>query len=440
MSNHRTARSASRQASSTLNGTHPPSPTRPALTHPRVFLYMRVSTEDQADRGTIEAQRDFLRQYTALYQLPIAGEYADDGISGTLPLGERPEGQRLLQDAEAGAGDCVLVYRLTRLGRSLKALTDAHDRLAQLGVTLRSGTEPFDTSTPIGTFLFQLLGSLAELDRAQMLEQLNRGRDRVAKDGKWTNGLIPFGYTVDTQRRLIPSLREIPSLDLTEADLMRQFYERIAHGGSVLAEARRWSALGVPTMRYYSNSTPREGGKKWYPGPMSKMIASSVYRGIHVIDSRFGAIQREVPALVDQALWDRANAQLKLNQRLPKGNATRTYLLRGLITCGQCGSAYVGQTYTNRSGTKSAVYRCCKRFADLYAIDGPCTSRAINVAWLEPTVWEDCRKAIEYPGETLAEMQRQLHTQLDQVKRMEQRNVGVTSRPLQRRYRNVIGS
>jgi site-specific DNA recombinase len=122
-----------------------------------VALYMRVSSEDQADRGTIDAQRDFLRQFASLYQLPMADEYADDGVTGTLPLGERPEGRRLLQDAETGRFGCVLVYRLTRLGRSLKALIDAHDILSRFGVTIRSATEPFDTSTPIGTFLFQLL-------------------------------------------------------------------------------------------------------------------------------------------------------------------------------------------------------------------------------------------------------------------------------------------
>ena len=87
---------------------------------PHVAIYMRVSTEDQADRGTIDAQRDFLRKFTSLYQLPVADEYTDDGVIGTLPLGERPEGQRLLQDAEAGRFSAVLVYRMTRLGRSIR--------------------------------------------------------------------------------------------------------------------------------------------------------------------------------------------------------------------------------------------------------------------------------------------------------------------------------
>src|SRR4029450_2995706 len=112
-----------------------------------IALYMRVSTEDQADRGTIEAQRDFLRQFASLYQLPVVDEYADDGVTGTLPLGERPEGRRLLQDAEAGRFGCVLVYRLTRLGRSLKALIEAHDTLAHYGVATLAPREPFCNST-----------------------------------------------------------------------------------------------------------------------------------------------------------------------------------------------------------------------------------------------------------------------------------------------------
>src|SRR4029450_13647134 len=80
------------------------------LTMPHVALYLRVSTEDQADRGTIDAQRDFLRQYSNLYQLPVADEYADDGISGTLPLGAHTEGQRFAQVEAAGRVGVLGVY------------------------------------------------------------------------------------------------------------------------------------------------------------------------------------------------------------------------------------------------------------------------------------------------------------------------------------------
>jgi site-specific DNA recombinase len=168
-------------------------------TSERVALYSRVSTEDQTDRGTIQAQRAFLTDFARLYGLEIGGEYVDDGFSGTIALDHRPDGARLLEDARQGRFGTVLVYRLDRLGRSLTALLEAHMVLAAAGVTIRSATEPFDTSTPIGRFLFQLLGSLAELEKSTISERMSMGRDRVARAGKWTNGPIPFGYDLDAE-------------------------------------------------------------------------------------------------------------------------------------------------------------------------------------------------------------------------------------------------
>src|ERR687896_1521697 len=125
----------------------------------RVALYLRVSTDEQRDRETIEIQGDFLEQYRNLYELEVAGIYKDDGVSGTIPLHERPEGRRLLQDAKAGKFGTLLVYRLDRLGRSLLVTVDAHDRLHACGVALKSATEPIDTSNPSGRLIFQMLAS-----------------------------------------------------------------------------------------------------------------------------------------------------------------------------------------------------------------------------------------------------------------------------------------
>src|SRR4051812_45649441 len=94
-----------------------------------VALYARVSTEDQAERETIQTQLAFLRQYCDLYSLPIAGEYIDDGISGTVAFDRRPEGQRLLADADARRFGAVVVYKLSRLGRKLNVILDAYAAL-----------------------------------------------------------------------------------------------------------------------------------------------------------------------------------------------------------------------------------------------------------------------------------------------------------------------
>jgi site-specific DNA recombinase len=148
-------------AATSLNGKHRATLAESDTATQPVAIYARVSTEDQAERATIKSQLDFLRRFVDLHEFPVAGEYVDDGISGTVPLADRPEGQRLLIDAEAGRFGTVLVYRIDRFGRSLRSLLESHDALDACGVAIRSATEPFDSGSPIGAFLFQLLGSLA---------------------------------------------------------------------------------------------------------------------------------------------------------------------------------------------------------------------------------------------------------------------------------------
>ncbi len=158
-------------------------------------LYLRVSSEEQRDRETIEIQREFLEQYCGLYRLEVVETYADDGVSGTVALSERPEGRRLLEDAKAGAFGSVLVFKLDRLGRSLLVIVDAHDRLDAAGVALRSGREPIDTSTPSRRLIFQMLASFAEYDRENIAERTQAGLHRAFRKGKQL-GCIPFGYDV----------------------------------------------------------------------------------------------------------------------------------------------------------------------------------------------------------------------------------------------------
>src|SRR5215203_844047 len=97
----------------------------------RVALYLRVSSEEQRDRETIELQDDFLDQYCNLHELEVTDVYEDNGVSGTIPVYERPEGRRLLEDAKGGGFGALLVYRLDRLGRSLLVIVDAHNRLEE---------------------------------------------------------------------------------------------------------------------------------------------------------------------------------------------------------------------------------------------------------------------------------------------------------------------
>src|SRR5918997_4795165 len=192
----------------------------------QVALYLRVSSEEQREKATIRIQREFLEGYCHLHGLEVAGQYHDDGVSGTIPLHERPEGRRLLEDAKEDNFQTVLVYRLDRFGRSLLGIVDAHDRLEALHVALRSTTEPVDTSSPSGRLIFQMLASFAEYERGTIRERTQARLHRAYRDGK-QSGIIPYGFDVGEDGRL--------RIVGAEARVVREIISNVAAGATLYA-------------------------------------------------------------------------------------------------------------------------------------------------------------------------------------------------------------
>jgi site-specific DNA recombinase len=221
----------------------------------RVALYLRVSSEEQRERETIELQRDFLAQYRSLYELEVTEVYEDNGVSGTIPVHERPEGRRLIEDAKEGRFGAVLVYRLDRLGRSLLVIVDAHDRLQEAGVALRSATEPIDTSTPSGRLIFQMLASFAEFERASIRERTQAGLHRALRNGKHS-GRIPYGYRLTEDGKGLEVVEH-------EAKIVREIFANIAEGSSLYGESRRLNSEGVPAPGWRMGRGERKPGDAW---------------------------------------------------------------------------------------------------------------------------------------------------------------------------------
>ena len=196
---------------------------KPATSHDQpavTLLYGRVSSDEQVESGSIENQRRFLGAYAELYGLTVAGAFWDEGVSGTIPLAERPGGAALLAAVREHPGAAVVVYKVDRLARRLAVLLDAHAELERAGAVIKSANEPFDTSTPMGKFLFQLLGSMAELERATITERTLAGRTRFASNGHWTGEAVALGYALEAVpgsdrparggRRARPVYRRVP--------------------------------------------------------------------------------------------------------------------------------------------------------------------------------------------------------------------------------------
>ncbi len=108
--------------------------TEPA-TLDKLTVYLRVSSDEQKQQGTIENQRREAERYLAAHDVTPYSWYANDGVSGKRMLAQRPEGQRLLADIAAGQVKTVLVCKLDRFGRTLRHMLDAVDQLTAAGCT-----------------------------------------------------------------------------------------------------------------------------------------------------------------------------------------------------------------------------------------------------------------------------------------------------------------
>src|ERR1700688_785291 len=98
-----------------------------------VAVYLRVSTDEQRERQSINTQRDFAERDCALHNLAAFRVYSDDGVSRTIPVEQRPEGGQILKDAKLRKCDQLLIYKLDRLGRDTRLILNAVAELEKLG-------------------------------------------------------------------------------------------------------------------------------------------------------------------------------------------------------------------------------------------------------------------------------------------------------------------
>src|SRR5579859_311974 len=166
-----------------------------------VAVYVRVSTEEQRERQSIVTQREFGQRFTQLHGLAVYRVYSDDGVSGTVPLENRPEGCQILRDARLRKFDQLLVYKLDRLGRETRLILNAVAELEKLGVRVRSMTEEFDTGTATGRLMLTLLSGFASHERDVIRERSVAGTFRVAEAGAWLGGIAPYGYRKVGEKR-----------------------------------------------------------------------------------------------------------------------------------------------------------------------------------------------------------------------------------------------
>jgi DNA invertase Pin-like site-specific DNA recombinase len=182
-----------------------------------VYSYARVSTARQADEGeSLGAQERTLAGYAMMHGLAITKSFVERGVSGSVPLNDRPQGRALLGALKSG--DIIITPKLDRMFRSaldaLKILADLKDRGINLHMIDLGGDV---TANGISKLVFTILSAVAEAERDRIRERISTVKADQKARGRYLGGIVPYGYQlvnkqlepVAEQQEVIARIREL---------------------------------------------------------------------------------------------------------------------------------------------------------------------------------------------------------------------------------------
>lgn len=318
----------------------------------RCAIYTRKSTEEGLDQdfNSLDAQRESAEALIASQQhegwLCLPEHYDDGGYSGGTM--ERPALRRLLSDIEAGKVDCVVVYKVDRLSRSLLDFARILETFERRQVSFVSVTQQFNTATSMGRLMLNVLLSFAQFEREMISE---RTRDKMAaarRKGKYVGGRPILGYDVVNTKLVV---------NPHEAERVRQAFALYLHHQSLLPVVKELARRGWTTKRWTTKKGRARGGQPFTKNRLYQLLTNVAYIG--KVRHKGEIHEGEHAGIVDEEVFRQVQMALRRNGR---GGAMRhkcPALLRGLLRCASCGCGMV-HTYTS-SGRRRYRYYVCRQ-------------------------------------------------------------------------------
>jgi site-specific DNA recombinase len=335
-------------------GSFSPSAARAQATT-RCAIYTRKSTEEGLDQAytTLESQRDSCLAYIASQQqlgwVPVADRYDDGGFSGGNT--DRPALQRLLRDIEVGKIDCVLVYKIDRLSRSLIDFGRLIELFEKHSVALVAVTQQINTASSMGRLMLNVLLSFAQFEREVIAERTRDKLSAMRRKGMWTGGLAPLGYDID---RATSTLR----VNDLEAERVREIFRMYAEAGSLLPVVERLDELGWTNKLSKTKQGELRGGRPFTRTSLHRLLTNPIVVGKIRLHEEVHDGQH--PAIVDIALFREVQDRLSRNGQTgghTGGQSRNPSPLKGLLRCKACQSAMT-PTFTAKGTKRYRYYQC----------------------------------------------------------------------------------
>ena len=372
-------------------------------------LYYRLSQEDerQGESISIDNQRTILRKYAEAHGFEIHDEYIDDGVSGTTF--QRPEVQRLLDDAKTGVINTIIVKDLSRFGRNYIEVGQYVDYVfPAFGIRFIAIQDNVDTENRDSNAMemMPIMNIFNEWHAANTSKKIRAVKKAHAKEGIYTAKKAAYGYKIGTDKK------RTPVIDEETAPIVRRIFEMYASGMSPLKISETLNLEGVmsPAVYAYTNlgQKPRPNGMGlWLASTVREMLNNIIYIG-HMAqlrwtslsyknhkrfrndESEWAIVYNTHEPIISQELWNRCQERKK---SVAKGRRTKvgyTHPLSGFLICADCGNKMKLKTAISRSTGKRLYRFDCGhhvRYGKAY-----CFSHFIAASVLEEIVLGDIRE------------------------------------------------
>jgi len=244
----------------------------------RCAIYTRKSSEEGLDQefNSLDAQREsaeaFIASQKAEGWTALPERYDDGGFTGGNM--DRPALDRLLRDIERGKVDCVVVYKVDRLSRSLMDFSRIVETFEKHSVSFVSVTQQFNTTHSMGRLTLNILLSFAQFEREIIGERIRDKLAAQARRGKWTGGAPVLGYDVD---RTGPSPRLV--INAKEAASVREMFRMYLQEASLLPVVKELANRGWVNKRRVTKKGKMLGGRPFDKATLHKLLTNPTYTG-----------------------------------------------------------------------------------------------------------------------------------------------------------------
>ena len=351
----------------------------------RVAAYCRVSTDDEEQLTSYEAQKNYYTdKIMTNKEWTMAGIFADEGITGTSAR-KRPEFLRMIRQCKQGKIDIVLTKSISRFARNTVDCLNYVRALKELGIAVIFEKENMNTLEIDSEILITMLGAFAQSESESISANVRWGIRQAMKEGKAT---IQYKYLYGYRKGDDGKPEIIPN----QAEVVRKIYGLFLSGTPVRGIQEYLNANSVPNIN---------GEPKWARSAIDSILTNEKYCGDVLLQKTYiddcinkkvkkntgqlpmYLVQNHHEGIISRETFDAAQAELsrrnagrspsKKNAPTGRSRYSSKYALSDRMYCGECGTRYQRCTWRNRDGSKRIVWRCVSRvdYGNKYCHDSP---------------------------------------------------------------------